>query len=156
MCLNYCLTQLLELPLSDNPVENQQQPQIVVLCGDGIQSKEVWETIKYLNIKPYLFDDATTESSAGPQEANLKKRMEDAGGILVTHNRLFAGMEVDTVVSITMTLGANEAAERISSIMRDETKLIVITNRKNTQVEDAEQQFNVIELPDISEVSDDE
>ena len=74
---------------------------------------------------------------------------------MVTH-RLLSGMDVDTVVSITMTLGANEAAERSSLLMRAETKLIVITNRSNTQVEDAEKHFNVIELPDINEVSDDE
>ena len=56
------------------------------------------------------------------------------------------------VVTITMTLGVDEAAVRSSLLMRDDTKMIVITNRKNTQVEDAEQHFNVIELPDINEV----
>ena len=74
---------------------------------------------------------------------------------MVTHNRLFAGMEAPTVVLITKTLGTNETAVR-SGMLRAVAKLVVISDRRDTNIEMVEKHFDVIELPDINtmEMSD--
>jgi len=169
MCLEFALTQLLHLPLSGHPAK-KLPPHIAILCGDKIRPREVWKTINYLNIKPYLYDGgvdhysyATVEhypSSTDPangdlstiqQRADLVQWMEGPGGILVTHNRLFAGMEAPTVLLITKTLGTNETAVR-SGMLRAMAKLVVISDIKDTNVETVEKHFDVIELPDVNDM----
>ena len=168
MCLNLSLTKLLHLPLSGEPAE-KLPPHIAILCGDSIQPREVWKTIDYLNIRPCLYDGGVkmysyatahhydfSENQPHPtnqQRANLIQWMEGPGGILVTHNRLFAGMEAPTVVLITKTLGTNETAVR-SGMLRAVAKLVVISDRRDTNIEMVQKHFDVTELPDVNADSD--
>ena len=173
MCLEYSLTELLHLPSSEDPAE-KMPPHIAILCGDMIQPREVWRTIDYLNdtIKPHLYDGGVeyysyakahhyssaqhaVDPSPAQQRADLIQWMEGSGGILVTHNRLFAGMEAPTVVLITKTLGTNETAVR-SGMLRAVAKLVVISDRRDTNIEMVQKHFDVKELPDINtmEMSD--
>ena len=103
MCLKFSLTQLLRLPSSEEPSKTLP-PHIAILCGDNIRPRQVWQTIDYLNIKPYLYDGGVeyysyatanhyptnpvdVEHSTIHQRAGLVQWMEGPGGILVTHNR---------------------------------------------------------------------
>ena len=70
---------------------------------------------------------------------------------MVTHNRLFAGMEAPTVVLITKTLGTNETAVR-SGMLRAVAKLVVISDRRDTNIEMVEKHFDVIEMDDVNEM----
>ena len=70
---------------------------------------------------------------------------------MVTHNRLFAGMEAPTVVLITKTLGTNETAVR-SGMLRAVAKLVVISDRRDTNIEMVQKHFYVQELPDINKM----
>jgi len=79
--------------------------------------------------------------------------MEGPGGILVTHNRLFAGMEAPTVVLITKTLGTNETAVR-SGMLRAVAKLVVITDVRDTNLKMVEKHFEVTNLPDINDMEE--
>merc|ERR1712203_471089 len=131
-----------------------------------IKPRAVWRTIDFLNdsIKPSLYDggveyysyakanhypsaqDSVNEDpSSVQQRADLIQWMEGSGGILVTHNRLFAGMEAPTVVLITKTLGTNETAVR-SGMLRAVAKLVVISDRRDTNIEMVEKHFDVIEM----------
>jgi len=164
MCLEFSLTQLLHLPLSEDPAENLP-PHIAILCGDEIRPREVWNTIDYLNIKPCLYDGGVEkysyatahhypvngDHSTVQQRADLIQWMEGPGGILVTHNRLFAGMEAPIVVLITKTLGTNETAVR-SGMLRAVAKLVVISDRRDTNIKMVEKHFDVTEMDDVNEM----
>merc|ERR1712192_128896 len=173
MCLEYSLTQLLRLPLSGDPPQ-KLPPHIAILCGDMMKPREVWRTINYLNdnIKPHLYDGgveyysyakahhysspqhAVDEApSPDQQRADLIQWMEGPGGILVTHNRLFAGMEAPTVVLITKTLGTNETAVR-SGMLRAVAKLVVISDRRDTNIQMVEKHFDVKPLLDFNTMQD--
>ena len=171
MCLEFSLTQLLHL---DSVAAGKLSPHIVILCGDGIPPREVWKTIDYLNIQPVLYDGgveayryatahhypiqenpSNDEFSTVKQKANLLQWLEGTGGILVTHNRLFAGMEAPTVILITKTIGTNETAVR-SGMLRAVAKLIVITDTTDANVTNIEEHFDVTHMPDFNDISDDE
>jgi len=167
MCLNYTLTELLHL---DRLPAGNLPPHIVILCGDSIPPREVWKTIDYLDIQPCLYDGgveaykyatahhypipenpSNDEFSSEKQKANLHHWLEGKGGMLVTHNRLFAGMEAPTVILITKTLGSNETAVR-SGMLRAVAKLIVISHIRDAEIKAIEKHFNVIEIPDYDTV----
>ena len=164
MCLWASLTQLLRLPLSGDPAQ-KLPAHIAILCGDNIQPREVWKRIDYLNIKPCLYDGGVkmysyatahhytdSENQDHPtaqQRTDLIQWMEGPGGILVTHNRLFAGMEAPTVVLITKTLGTNETAVR-SGMLRAVAKLVVISDKRDTNIKMVEKHFDVIEMEDAN------
>merc|ERR1719370_1950302 len=139
-----------------------------------IQPREVWRTIDYLNdtIKPHLYDGGVEyysyakahhyssaqhavdeDPSPDQQRADLIQWMEGPGGILVTHNRLFAGMEAPTVVLITKTLGTNETAVR-SGMLRAVAKLVVITDVRDAKIKAIEKHFDVIEIPDYGTIDE--
>ena len=169
MSLNFSLSELLHLEGS-----KELPPHIVILCGDSIPPREVWKTIDYLEIQPVLYDGgveaytyatahhypipadpSNDEFSPVKQRANLLQWLEGKGGILVTHNRLFAGMEAPTVILITKTLGTNETAVR-SGMLRAVAKLIVITDTTDSNVTNIEEHFDVTRMCDFDEISDDE
>merc|ERR1719507_520417 len=170
MCLNLSLTKLLHLPSSGEPAE-KLPPHIAILCGDSIQPREVWKTIDYLNIRPCLYDGgveayryatahhypvpenpSNDEFSTVRQRPNLLQWLEGKGGILVTHNRLFAGMEAPTGILITKTIGTNETAVR-SGMLRAVAKLIVITDTTDSNVTNIEEHFDVARMPDFNDIS---
>ena len=170
-CLKFSLTELLHLPSSGDPA-GKLPPHTAILCGDNIRPREVWKTIDYLNIKPCLYDGGveyysyatanhyptpmdpiTSEHSTVQQRADLVQWMEAPGGILVTHNRLFAGMEAPMVVLITKTLGTNETAVR-SGMLRAVAKLVVITDEKDIKIETVEKHFEVVEKEDIKDIKE--
>jgi len=163
MCLNYTLTELLHL---NRLPAGKLPPHIVILCGDSIPPREVWRTIDYLNIQPVLYDGgveaykyatahhypipadpSNDDFSPVKQKPNLLQWLEGEGGILVTHNRLFAGMEAPMVILITKTLGTNETAVR-SGMLRAVAKLIVISHIRDAKISEIEKHFDVIEFPD--------
>ena len=72
---------------------------------------------------------------------------------MVTHNRLFAGMEAPMVVLITKTLGTNETAVR-SGMLRAVAKLVVITDEKDIKIETVEKHFEVVEKEDIKDIKE--
>merc|ERR1712172_291617 len=168
MCLNYTLTELLHL---DRLPAGNLPPHIVILCGDSIPPREVWKTIDYLDIQPCLYDggveayryatahhyDTSSENPSNDefsptrQRPNLLQWLAGKGGILVTHNRLFAGMESPTVILITKTLGTNETAVR-SGMLRAVAKLIVISHIRDAKLKAIEKHFDVIEVPDYDKI----
>ena len=164
MCLNYALTQLLHLPTSEHPTaKDPMPPHIVVLCGDQISPKEVADSIDFLHIQPLLYDGGVESygyatahhypqeqrepGQLNKQKVDLDQWLKSTGGILVTHNRLFAGMEAPTVILITKTLGTNETSVR-SGMLRAVAKLIVITDVKDANKEEIEKHFEIHELGD--------
>ena len=62
-------------------------------------------------------------------------------------------MEAPTVVLITKTLGTNETAVR-SGMLRAVAKLVVISDRRDTNIEMVQKHFDVTELPDVNADSD--
>ena len=95
------------------------------------------------------------EFSPGKQKANFLQSLEGKGGILVTHNRLFAGMEAPTVIFITKTLGPNETAVR-SGMLRAVAKLIVITDSADANIKNIEEHFDVTRMRDFDSLSESE
>ena len=93
------------------------------------------------------------EFSPGKQKANFLQSLEGKGGILVTHNRLFAGMEAPIVILITKTVGTNETAVR-SGMLRAVAKLIVITDKTDSNVPNIKEHFDVTCMPDLNSISD--
>ena len=104
LCLEFALSEILRLDRIPKRY-TRRPPQIAILCGDNICPREVWKTVDYLNIKPYLYDGGVeyysyatvqhyptnpdvVDHSTIQQRADLVQWMDiDEGGILVTHNR---------------------------------------------------------------------
>ena len=168
ICLKHSLVKVLHI---DEVAPGNRPPHIAVICGDRIPPRKVWETIDYLNFKPCLYDGGVEKYKEGSvclypnpenpaeadhpleeQQANLVQWLEGPGGILVTHNRLFAGMEAPIVIFITRTLGSEETAIR-SGFLRAVAKLVVISSAQNARIKKVKQTFDVIELtdPDVPE-----
>ena len=62
-------------------------------------------------------------------------------------------MQAPTAVLITKTLGTNETAVR-SGMLRAVAKLVVISDRRDTNIEMVQKHFDVTELPDVNADSD--
>ena len=112
------------------------------------------EAYTYATAHHYPMDNPSDdEFSPVKQKANLLQWLEGKGGILVTHNRLFAGMEAPIVILITKTVGTNETAVR-SGMLRAVAKLIVITDKTDSNVPNIKEHFDVTCMPDLNSISD--
>merc|ERR1712228_226375 len=131
------------LHLSKTPAE--QWPHIVVLCGDDISPSDVFKRIDG-HPKLHLYD-GEAESKGG-----LAQWLESPGGLLVTSNQLFAGMEAPVVIFITKSLGPREPAVR-SGMLRAVSKLVVITDKRDANINEIEKYFNVVVNPSVSHQS---
>ena len=111
--LQFALTELLHV---DQIPAGKLAHHIVVLCAAKIPPEEVFKSILYLNIQPCLYEGRHNEPE-------LVEWLNGPGGILVTRDILFQGMEAATVIY----LSDGRSRRYRNWLLRAVAKLIVVS-----------------------------
>ena len=158
----------LELVLNEFIVQDASLPQhTVILTGMGVSPFFIWrDLMSYTKYEPILYDCGIKTfqanepvsmlneyhtlhydylNNAETQNQNLKSFLSGPGGLLVTHNVLFSGMEAPTVIYITKDITSDTYVR--SALLRAVGKLIVITNNDSMyRMEELKNKFIVKQM----------
>ena len=121
------------LNLKPHPTEH-----VAILCGEGISVEKVSQSATKLGYNPVTFPpSAPTED----ERNHLKTWLRGTGGLLVTSNLQFSGMEAPTCVFITNKLDEETGAR--SGLLRATSRLVVVSYTKDINREEVKMRFLV-------------
>jgi len=128
LCLNEVFSNILKIkvPLRES---------IVILCGEGISVQKVSEASAGLGLHSASFPQSPTAE----QKQQLRSWLKGAGGLLVTSNLQFAGMEAPTCIFITNNI-IKEIGAR-SGLLRATSRLVVVSYTKDVNIEEVWEGF---------------
>ena len=139
--ISYAFTHL--LPLTSHTV---------IQCGPSISPRDVAANLKRSvtlydgGVRLYSNDGTPSllpSSERYDQRPDLERWLT-TGGLLVTHDKLFRGMEAPSVIYVTGTLGFDPGAR--GGLMRAVAALVVISDSAQAQEEKIRKTFDVIKL----------
>merc|ERR1712107_315475 len=121
--LHGALLQILRLkaPLVEN---------VVVLCGDGVSLAKVSQAASKHGYNNIVFSQAPSDH----EKKQLQAWLKGAGGLLVTSNLQFAGMEASTCVFITKNIVEETGAR--SGLLRATARLLVVSYAKEVDMKE--------------------
>ena len=120
------------LQLKQPPTEH-----VAILCGEGVPMNLVSQTVNKLGYCPIMLPSKPSDSDM----QQLKGWLLGTGGLLVTSNLQFAGMEAHTCVFITKKISEETGAR--SGLLRATTRLVVISYSENVKQEEILKHFFV-------------
>ena len=121
------------LNLKPHPTEHT-----VILCGEGISVKKVSQAATKLGYSPVALPPSTPTED---EMLQLRTWLRGNGGLLVTSNLQFAGMEASTCVFITNELVEETGAR--SGLLRATSRLVVVSYTKGINREEVKMRFLV-------------
>merc|ERR1719458_2324041 len=121
------------LKLKPHPTEH-----VAILCGEGISVKKVSEAATKLGYSPIAFPPSTPTED---EKLQLRTWLRGNGGLLVTSNLQFSGMEAPTCVFITNNLVEETGAR--SGLLRATSRLVVVSYTKGINQEEVKMRFLV-------------
>ena len=116
---------------------------IAILCGEGISVQKVSEAAADLGFHTSSFPQSPTVE----QKQQLRSWLKGAGGLLVTSNLQFAGMEAPTCVFITKNIVEETGAR--SGLLRATSRLVVVSYTKDVDLEEVGKRFVVHNSPTL-------
>merc|ERR1712083_687875 len=117
----------------------------VILCGENVSVQRVFEAAKKVGYSPVIFPQSPTSDDL----KQLHTWLRGTGGLLVTSNLQFSGMEASTCVFITNNI-AEETGAR-SGLLRATARLVVVSYTKDVDLEEVKKHFIVHDTPTIRE-----
>ena len=127
----------------------------VILCGVEISPKKLAKKLKQKNIEATLYDANVNTfhidmppslypmSAREDQLPGLKKWLTGTGGMLVTHNLLFSGMEASEIVLVSMNIACEPNLR--SGLLRAVGKLTIITSKDGVKQKELKEHFDIID-----------
>ena len=100
----------------------------VILCGEGVSVSKVSQGATMMGYSPSMFPQNPSNEDLN----KLRTWLQGRGGLLVTSNLQFSGMEAFTCVFITNKITADVGVR--SGLLRATTKLVVISYESQTKV----------------------
>ena len=100
----------------------------VILCGEGVSVSKVSQGATMMGYSPSMFPQNPSNEDLN----KLRTWLQGSGGLLVTSNLQFSGMEAFSVVFITNNITADVGVR--SGLLRATTKLVVISYESQTKV----------------------
>ena len=131
---------LTTLKIKSPPTEH-----VVVLCGEGISVTAVSKATVMLGYDPVTYPLTPSEL----ERQQLRVWLKGTGGLLVTSNLQFSGMEASTCVFITRKLVEETGAR--SGLLRATTRLVVVLYSEDFDPEEAAKRFLVKDKAGVTE-----
>ena len=110
---------------------------VAILCGDGISLDKVSQAAAKHGYGSTVFPPAPSDN----QMQQLRAWLKGTGGLLVTSNLQFSGMEASTCVFITNNIVEETGAR--SGLLRATARLVVVSYTKDVDLEEAKKRFIV-------------
>ena len=120
---------------------------VVILCGEGISVDKVSQTATKLSHNPTTI--SLKPNNEEYQQQQLRSWLKGTGGLLVTSNLQFAGMEAPTCVFITRDIVKETGAR--SGLLRATSRLVVVSYSKDVDMLDLRRRFVVHDSTAIRE-----
>merc|ERR1712130_637456 len=117
----------------------------VILCGENVLVSKVSEAAKKVGYSPVVFPQSPTDDDV----KQLHIWLRGTGGLLVTSNLQFSGMEASTCVFITNNI-VEETGTR-SGLLRATTRLVVISYTEDINLAECKKRFEVHDTKTIKE-----
>ena len=123
-------------------MKTPQREHVVILCGEGISVEKVSQTATELRYIPTtIYRKPNNEEH---QQLKLRSWLKGTGGLLVTSNLQFSGMEASTCVFITNNMTEETGAR--SGLLRATSRMVVISYTKNINLDEVKKRFVVLNL----------
>ena len=110
---------------------------IAVLCGEDVSVSKVCQAVSGIGFCAATFPP----SPSAEQEQQLRTWLKGGGGLLVTSNLRFAGMEAPTCVFITKNIIEETGAR--SGLLRATSRLVVVSYTKDIDLLEMRKRFVV-------------
>eukprot|EP00092_Neocalanus_flemingeri_P029864 GFUD01032429.1.p1 GENE.GFUD01032429.1~~GFUD01032429.1.p1 ORF type:complete len:865 (-),score=231.02 GFUD01032429.1:102-2651(-) len=129
---------------------SQTREHLAILCNGRVSPRIVAEDLRSAGhavslydagvknyakrYEPLLFEEPDNDRSMEVQKSELEEWLTGPGGILVTHNSLFVGLEAPTVILLTADLACE--SEVRSGMLRAVTRLVLICDAHLNQAKE--------------------
>ena len=120
---------------------------VVILCGEGISVDKVSQTATKVSHNPTTI--SLKPNNEEYQQQQLRTWLKGPGGLLVTSNLQFAGMEAPTCVFITRDIVKETGAR--SGLLRATSRLVVVSYSKDIDMLELRKRFVVHDSTTIRE-----
>ena len=124
-----------------------------IICDSGIEPSVVFNMVKK-NYPAHLYTGGVQKymyygkpsysdlpSDVYSQERDGALTWLQQGGIIVTHTRLFVGMESDNIIWVTRLMGGRVVAR--SNVMRAVSRLVIVTNSDTVKTDAVKKYFTL-------------
>ena len=118
---------------------------VVILCGEGISIDKVSQAATKLSHNPTTI--SLKPNNEEYQQQQLRSWLKGTGGLLVTSNLHFAGMEAPTCVFMTRNIIEETGAR--SGLLRATSRLVVVSYTKDVDLEEVGKRFVVHNSPTL-------